>query len=482
MGLDFRLTQNLSQKQILAPQILQSVELLQLSTVELANRIQEELDTNEFLEVKAKELPSEVSKKSDDGTEDRTASGSSGDDSHFEGWESAYSGESSDFVPGTRSTGRDAGQDKIEAMNNAPGDGPTLQEELLRQFDAIPNSISLRPLAEQVIFNLDYRGWLNVPLEDACALVADRFSPEDAARVLSMIQGLEPKGVGARNMSECLLLQLDPSHPDHELRKRLLVDFLDDVLKGRVARVTAELKITQDRLRELLHGFKDLNLRPGASVDADKSQRAYVNPDLMTEWDGETYDVVLVNDWVPQIRVAKRHMDALLKGEGDKAYLDYARRKYESARALVEAVRKRKKTLLDVGRILVARQKDFLDHGPQYLKPLRMQEVAEQVHVHTSTISRAVSGKYIQTHRGIFPLKDFFAGGTTNVDGSSDSRESVKMKVKEIIEHEGATIPLSDDEIVQRLLALHGVKVARRTVTKYRKALGIAASRHRKTI
>jgi RNA polymerase sigma-54 factor len=180
------------------------------------------------------------------------------------------------------------------------------------------------------------------------------------------------------------------------------------------------LGIDSDERRKIISELATLDLRPGASVDPDAGRRMYVNPDLTTEWDGENYSVVLVNDWVPQIRISRRAMEALQHGDADRDFERYARSKYEAAKALVEAVRKRKQTLLHVGRILVAHQKDFLDHGPAHLKPLRMQEVAEKVGVHTSTVSRAVSGKYIQTHRGMFPLKDFFAAGTTSVDGRSE--------------------------------------------------------------
>ena len=144
------------------------------------------------------------------------------------------------------------------------------------------------------------------------------------------------------------------------------------------------------------------------------------------------------------------------------------------------AVEKRQKTLLDVGRAIIRHQRDFLDYGPHYLRPLKMQQVADDLGIHVSTVSRAASGKYMQTHRGIFALKDFFTGGTASVDGNVESRESVKHKVKEIVAHEDRANPLSDDDIVSRLLSIHGIKVARRTVTKYRKALNIASSRQRR--
>lgn len=479
MGLDFRLSQNLSQKQILSPQILQSVELLQLSTTELSQRIAEELDTNEFLEMKVKESVPESTAPADGAFGDGAAA--TGDDSHVDGWEASYTSDDRDFGTVPTATGRDAGQDKIEAMNNAPGDGPTLAETLLRQFDALEGAAKLRPLAEQILFNLDEKGWLRVPLEDACALLADRFDSADAERALRMIQSLEPKGIGARTMAECLILQLDPADSRFATKKKLLSEHYKDMLDRKDAVIERALGITSDERKAIYRELAHLNLRPGASVDPDGGRRMYVNPDLSTEWDGERYSVTLINDWVPQIRISRRAMEALQRGDADKDFERYARSKYEAAKALVEAVKKRKQTLLHVGRILVDHQKDFLDYGPAHLKPLRMQEVAEKVGVHTSTVSRAVSGKYIQTHRGMFPLKDFFAAGTTSVDGRSESRESVKLKVKDIIEREGAGVPLSDDHIVQRLLALHGIKVARRTVTKYRKALGIAASRHRRS-
>jgi RNA polymerase sigma-54 factor len=198
------------------------------------------------------------------------------------------------------------------------------------------------------------------------------------------------------------------------------------------------------------------------------------------EWNGSDYDIRLANEFVPELRLSPEYRLVLSDAGASKEYREYVKRKVDSARAFIMAVEKRQKTLLDVSKRIIHHQRDFLDFGPHYLRPLKMQEVADDLHVHVSTISRATSDKHMQTHRGIFSLKDFFTGGTRSTSGELESRESIKQKIQEIVDREDKDNPLSDDDLVVKLQELHGVLVARRTVTKYRKALGVPSSRQRR--
>jgi RNA polymerase sigma-54 factor len=479
LSLDLRLNQRLDLSLKLAPQIIQSIELLQLPAMDLKDVIEAELDTNEFLElVPRTDAPPAYErngiKPTVDGPAVATSDGYDGSDGGADpgAWNDAFGGS-------RRATDDDPGQNKIEAMNNTASDGPTLQESVLEQYRMLPESEASAPLAEQIIFNLDDNGYLTCPLEDVIAPIADRFTVADAEAVLKKIQSLEPKGVAARNIAECLLLQLDPSAPDYEIERALLQDHFEDLSKNRLPKVARALGVPIEKLKDLLQSLSHLSAHPGQRLAAGKTR--YINPDLLVEWNGNDYEVRLANEYIPELRLAPEYKMALQAKAAGREYHEYVKKKVDSARAFIMAVEKRQKTLLDVGKAIVLHQREFLDFGPHYLRPLKMQQVAEDLGIHVSTVSRAASGKYMQTHRGIFALKDFFTGGTASVDGNLESRESVKQKVKEIVAHEDRANPLSDDDIVDRLLSVNGIKVARRTVTKYRKALKIPSSRQRKS-
>jgi RNA polymerase sigma-54 factor len=242
--------------------------------------------------------------------------------------------------------------------------------------------------------------------------------------------------------------------------------------------VAKALGLSMEELKDLLHDLSGLTLRPGVRAQQDRNH--YITPDVIVEWDGNVYEVRLANEYVPELRLNPEYRLALASKDTSKDYREYVKKKVDSARAFIMAVEKRQKTLLDVAKRIVYYQRDFLDYGPHYLRPLKMQQVADDLGVHVSTISRATSEKYMQTHRGIFSMKDFFTGGTKTADGEMESRDSVKFKIQEIVARENKSEPLSDDEIVEILQRNHGIEVARRTVTKYRKALGILSSRQRR--
>jgi RNA polymerase sigma-54 factor len=468
----------------LAPQIIQSIELLQLPSLDLLEMIQQELDVNEFLEAAPRDLAPgtgegrasklEAERAKDEGvrTKDEPRTETTAGTEEIDGWQDA-----ADRRPRGES-GDDPGLDKIEAMNNTASGGPTLQEAVMEQFALLPEAAKYEPLARQIAFNLDDRGYLACPLEEAVRPLLDRFTLEDAERALTMVQSLEPRGVGARTAEECLLLQLDPAHERYEEQKALLERHFDDLRKNRLPQVAQKMGLDIDDLKDLLKTLSHLTVRPTLRRAEERSR--YIRPDVVVEWTPDGYEVRLANEYVPELRLAPEYKLALQAKAAGKDYREYVKKKIDSARAFIMAVEKRQKTLLDVAKRIVTHQHDFLDYGPHYLKPLKMQDVASDLGVHVSTISRAASGKYMQTHRGIFAFKDFFTGGTQGLDGEVESRQSVKQKVKELCDAEDKANPLSDDEIVDKLRQVHGVEVARRTVTKYRKALGLPSSRQRR--
>ena len=438
MGLDIRLQQRLDLSLKLAPQIIQSIELLQLPAMDLLEMIEQELDTNEFLEKVPAELAPEPAKeaKGEDGeiTDDEVERYD-----QMDIWDDPS-------LRRPRSKDDDRMHAKMEAMQNTASEGPSLQSRLLEQYHLLEGAERDLPLAEQIIFNIDDRGYLTYTLSEILEPVIDQYSI--------------------------------PADPHFDLKVQLVEHHLEDVEKNRLPKVARDLGLSMDELKELLQELSELTLRPGTGDRQDRNH--YIMPDVIVEWNGNDYEIRLANEFVPELRLSSEYRLVLSDPTAGREYREYVKRKVDSARAFIMAVEKRQKTLLDVAKRIIHHQRDFLDFGPHYLRPLKMQEVADDLHVHVSTISRATSDKYMQTHRGIFSLKDFFTGGTRSTSGEMESRESIKQKIQEIVDREDKDSPLSDDDLVVKLQELHGVLVARRTVTKYRKALGLPSSRQRR--
>ena len=476
MRLDIGLNQRLDLQLRLAPQIIMSIELLQLPAMDLLDAIEQELDTNEFLE-KGPADQVDTDKPKEDTPQTEAEQADAVKDDELERYEQMDIWDDPSLRR-PKSRNEDMLNAKMEAMQNTASTGPSLQDALLAQYQLLEIDERFDSLAEQIIFNVDGNGYLAYSLEDILDPVADRYDMEDAEYVLSRIQRLEPRGVGARSREECLILQLVPKDPKYDVKKTLVEKHLDDAERNRLPKIAKSLGLPMKELKELLLELAALTLRPG--LRGVEEANHYITPDIIVEWNTQDYDLRLANEYVPELRLNPEYRLALGSRDVPKEYRDYVKKKVDSARAFIMAVEKRQKTLLDVAKRIVHYQRDFLDYGPHYLHPLKMQQVADDLGVHVSTISRATSEKYMQTHRGIFSLKSFFTGGTRSVDGGMESRESVKQKIQEIVDREDKKKPLSDDDIVVLLHKNHGIQVARRTVTKYRKALNIPSSRQRR--
>jgi RNA polymerase sigma-54 factor len=363
-------------------------------------------------------------------------------------------------------------------MNNTAAATSSLHEELYDQFVLLDPDDEQRTIGRHLIFNLDESGFLPYPLEEVLESpeLRGRFTLEQAEEVLRMVQSLEPKGVGARDLKECLLLQLDPEDPDQELKARIIRDYLVDVNKNKLPKVAREMDLTIPELQQLIEAIARLDPRPGAKIGGDRN--AYIHPDVVVEWRDGRYEIILEDSFFPRIRVSPQYKD-LLASSDDPKVKDYVRKKLESAKWLVDAIQQRQNTLYRVCEEIFKVQHDYLDYGESHLRPLKMQEIADRVGIHVSTVSRAIADKWAQTPRGIVPLKFFFTGGAETTDGETMSRRSVKQKVRDIIDNEDKKSPLSDEQVAE-VLKKEGLDIARRTVTKYRKALKIPSSRQRR--
>lgn len=461
----------------MAPRMIQSMEILQLPLMALQERIDQELSENPVL-VDLRETPTPESDSEEapatpeepTTTEFEADSGIDGQDD----WSEPF-GETHRLSRAAMSEEADRKHDAMQNMASRPR---SLHDDLDDQLGFLDPEPTVRTLAQYIIFNLDENGYLNHDLSEMLRDYGGDATMAQAEEALSLVQKLDPLGVGARNLRECLLLQLTQDIPSREILHVLISNHLDDLQQNRLPAIEKKTGIPIDEIKEAMEHLRRLNPRPGARFAPESTQ--YVVPDLVVEANehGE-YEVRLVDEHTPQLSISRYYQMQLKNKATDAAAREFIQKRIQSARWLIESIEQRRNTLLKVARAIIDHQKDFLDKGPEFIEPLKMQQIADRVHVHVTTVSRAVDDKWVQTPRGIFALKRFFGGGTTTADGEEVAWDTIKQKLLEIIAKEDKQSPLSDEEIVEEL-SRHGFPVARRTVTKYRRTLRIPSSRQRK--
>jgi len=462
----------------MAPRMIQSMEILQLPLMALQERIDQELSENPVL-VDLREAPApetDAEEETPAAPEEPVANDFEADADNDGGddWSETY-GETHRMSRAALSEEADRKHDAMQNMASRPR---SLHDDLADQLGFLESDPAVRALAEYIIYNLDENGYLNHDLIEVVRDCGGDVSLPQAEEALALVQKLDPPGVGARNLRECLLLQLTPDIPSREILQVLISNHLDDLQQNRLPTIEKRTGIPIDEIKEAIEHLRRLNPRPGASFAPESTQ--YVMPDLIVEANehGE-YEVRLADDHTPQLAISRYYQKQLKNKQTDAAAREFIQKRIQSARWLIESIEQRRNTLLKVARAIIEHQKDFLDKGPEFIEPLKMQQIADRVHVHVTTVSRAVDDKWVQTPRGIFALKRFFGGGTTTTGGEEVAWDTIKQKLLEIIAKEDKQNPLSDEEIVEEL-GRHGFPVARRTVTKYRQALNIPSSRQRK--
>jgi RNA polymerase sigma-54 factor len=445
----------------LSPQMLQRIEVLQLSALDLNELIEKELQENETIEAEAE-------------PEANDADAETVPDDPYEGeenWER--------IEPGS-------GPSRMDVMVATATAPVSLAEHMGKQLELL--DLAPRELipARAIIEALNDRGWLPLDLDELEIELDPRATPGEREHALHLVQGLEPPGIGARDLTECLLLQISPDRPDYDLLVSLVVQHLDDIAHNRIPRIVRETGCSVTEVLAGVEAISHLDPIPGRRFGGTSAP--HVRPDVLVRRVGEDYEISLENDWIPNLVISRNYRDMARDRRVDPELRKHIRGKIDSAQSLIEAIEQRKNTLFRVASDLVNRQADYLEHGPSGLRPLRMQEVADALGVHVSTISRAIAGKYMQTPRGIHPMKAMFTGEVPSREGRASggrgdetaSRASVQQLVKGIVAAEDSRKPLSDEAIVSILKGEHGLDIARRTVTKYRKALGIGSSRARR--
>lgn len=466
MKLDLSLTPRQELQLRLSPQLIQRVEILQLPTSQLLELVEQECTENDSLVYEPPE--SERTGTPDgDGAVEREPE---------EEWaEAAEKAERFQEVLRARARFDGEKDPKLEALANTPAQDGTLSDHLMEQIRFANLDPKVREFAEILVGQLDENGFLPQPLEDIYVPLDDRFTREEAEAALAFLRSLDPPGVAARDMRDCFLSQLDPDHPHYELHRRIVSEHLDDLANNRIPRIARSLGVPVEEVPALVAELRGI-LKPPPGRLFRREPVVPVRPDIVVEKgeDGD-YEVRLAEENYPRLDIdpayAELYRDPELRGRIRKEI----REKVDRARFLIDAIEQRKGTLLRVAREIVDHQREFFENGR--LRPLKMRDVADALGLHVSTVSRAIADKWMQTPRGIFPLRKFFTGASTEEGG--ESRDAVQEMVKEIIDAEDPRNPLSDEDIVAELRK-RGVRIARRTVTKYRRLLNIPSSRERR--
>jgi len=474
----------------LAPRMILSMKVLLMPTTDLMDKVQEELQENPFLEqregkpqeaeVEPEFNPDGILKHDDTGDREFARLDEINKDwgDHFD----------SDHRP-SRGALEEMGDRKLDMMQNLEESQPTLQDYLIEQLGFMELEPEIKELVEFVISHLDHNGYFlghdadgqrTYPLffQDLADSFGRNMTAEDVEEALYIVQELDPSGVGARDAKECLGLQVTEETPHAELVRSLVRDGLEDVAYNRLPMIQKRTGHSLETIQEAILELRKLDPKPGSKFTVESTR--YVTPDIIVErTDDGDYSVRLTDDWLPAVKLNKKYIGVTKDRAQPKPMRDELKRKLQSAHWLLSAIEQRRHTLIRVTQAIIAHQRDFLDKGPDHIHPLKMEQIAEIVGVHVTTISRAVDDKWVQTPRGVFPLRRFFGGGTKSADGQDIAWETIKQKLLEFIDTEDKKTPRSDEDIVKLFVAA-GLTVARRTVTKYREALNIPSSRQRR--
>lgn len=461
---DLKLEQRLQQ----SPQMIQAMQILQLTTPELLDRIEAELEENPFLEsagAETGEEDGEALRKTETAEPEAVEAADPEEFASYEGLLEAAPWRSAPRGPQDES-GYDAVQElQAPELDSAEG---ALAELRVREAPA-----EVVRNAELILAFLDERGFLPEGLEELAEISGTPLPALEEA--LRQLRALVHPALGAKNLRECFLLQWEKLPEPEPLARRILENHFDDLLANRLPQIAKGENVPMADVRHAIEVLALFDSRPVRAAAPATSQALY--PDVVVEEDADgKFEVRLVRDGLPEVRLTRKAHEILEHAKDDPRLHEFLLRKIERARWFLDAIQQRRETLLKISRAIVARQEDFMRWGPERLRTLRMQEIAEEVHVHISTVSRAIRGKSAQTPQGILPLKALFTGGQRSARGGSKSRVAIQERLREIVAAEDSAHPLSDEEIVRILRERDGTRVARRTVTKYRIALGIPSS------
>ena len=503
MALEQKLSLKLAQRLVMTPSLQQAIKLLQMTRLELEGILTQEMVENPVLEDNA-EGPEEPEAERQEPEPEAPVAEDPLDKIDFE----AYFG---DYMegPSYASTYEEREEAPIE---NSLTREPDLYDHLLWQLHMSGVEPDQRQIAEMIIGNLDPEGFLVATVEEICGMLRDSAEdeiltevngvqlpelvvgadqppacdPAVCARVeeaLALVQGLDPPGIARRDVRESLLAQLEHRgvEPD-SLAWKMIDQYWELFLRRQFALIAKALGVELKDLEEVVDLIRTLETRPGRKFTADRTH--YIEPDVVVRKVSDEYHIQLNDDGLPRLRVSRayrRMLQQMRRDGGETEAQQFIKDKMRSAVWLIKSLDQRQRTIYKVADSIVRQQRDFLDHGIEHLRPMVLRDVAEDIGMHESTVSRVVSNKYMHTPRGLFPMKFFFHSGIDREYGENISSLTVKRKLERIVESEDPKQPLSDSELM-RILKREGIQIARRTVAKYREELNIPSSTDRKQI
>ena len=479
----------MEQRMKLAPHMIQSMEILQLPILALQERIEQELNGNPVLEMEDDDNPDEVATSPEPAPDDDvgakalvvgTDNDKAGDFERLDSLDDEFKAFIDQSGPYRARSDSDEKDPKLEAIKNVAAPPQSLHDYLTEQWLMVDADEPVKKAGSAIIDYIDDRGYLSVPLEQLHSKDQKDFTPAHLDEALPLVQQLDPTGVGARDLRECLLIQLAQSNDAPSLEYRLIADHMDALLENRLPEIAKKMDCDMERLNRAIQRLSKLDISPGLQVGRNDS--IPITPDVIVESrDGsDDFSVRLADNSLPSLRLNPfytRMVDDNHTSENTRKFLQ---NNIRSAHWIIEAIEQRKHTLLKVAQTIVRYQRDFFEQGPLHLKPLPMATVAQEVGVHLATVSRAVSGKYMQCAWGILPLRKFFSGGTEDTSGQAHSWEAIRVQLQQIIDAEDKAKPLNDDQIKEKLAEAGISHLARRTVAKYRKLMNIPTAKFRK--
>lgn len=477
MRMEHRLAQTQAQRLMQTQKMQQAIQVLQLSGLELEQYVQQELETNPVLEELRKAGEGALETPNRDNQSGAASDGEPFDDVS---WDlDAFAGKWQDFGKTAQdlSVNRDADARRDYYQNSITKD-QSLISHLMQQLHLAIDDPKQVALGESIIGDIDARGYFKGSLE---AIAEDAgIEVSEAEAMLERIQRFDPPGVGARDIVECLLLQIDFEMPAEEELRTMVADHLDELQRGHLPKIAKAMDVSVERVEELRGMLSRLDPWPGLEYNSEPAQ--YVVPDVVIERDEETGEflVGLADGSVPALRINPDYSAMAKRKDLEKDEKSYLREKVESARWLIRNIEQRQNTILKTAKAIVEVQHAFFEKGVEAIKPLTLQEIADRVGVHEATVSRTTRGKYMQTPQGLFEMKYFFSPGLKRDDGDDQSAKSVQSLVKKLVEEEDKRKPLSDQKIAD-MLKKDGINIARRTVTKYREALNIPSTTLRRS-
>lgn len=478
MKLGYDLTIEQAQKLVMTPELIQAIQILQFNTQELDAYVEEQLLVNPVLEHSAAEVSEGGSREDheesfpDAQNQDKPAKDSDQEDFDWKEYIRDRQYDDISYKQGEYTPD----EEKNDPLERYVSSDVTLPEHLLFQMQCAELSAEEKRIGDYIIESLDENGYLTSSAKEMAEAMG---VPEEVVeKVLSVIQTFDPLGVGAADLQECLLIQLRQQGQLTELFELVIRNHLKDLAENRLGTIAREMGISTGEVQFICDVIRMLEPKPGRQF-ASQGETKYIVPDVIVEKIDEEYVVTINDNSTPHLMVSSYYQNLLHSAEQDEALSKYLSDRVNSALWLIKSIEQRKQTIYNVVSAVVRYQKDFFEKGSKYLKTLTLKDIAEELGIHESTVSRSINGKYMQCCRGVFEIKYFFSAGVSGSAGEGISSNSIKEFIKEIVDEEDPKSPYSDQDMAE-MLQKKGIKISRRTVAKYRDEMHILSSSRRK--